>query len=126
MFPADVRGAAIGIAASAHFLLNAVLAVLYPMLFEALGAAATLSMLFVCAKAAFGFAFAAAPETRDASPSEIAARVRHADPSARFLSVREQGRAAGRQSGEGGGVREREGKVRPRGDGDVCVVGRDG
>ena len=104
MFPADVRGAAIGIAASAHFLLNAVLAVLYPVLFEALGAAATLSILFVCAKAAFGFAFAAAPETRDASPSEIAARVRHADPSARFLSVREQGRAAGEAVGEGGGA----------------------
>ena len=104
MFPADVRGAAIGIAASAHFLLNAVLAALYPMLFEALGAAATVSMLFVCAKAAFGFAFAAAPETRDASPSEIAARVRHADPSARFLSVREQGRAAGEAVGEGGGA----------------------
>ena len=104
MFPADVRGAAIGIAASAHFLLNAVLAVLYPVLFEALGAAATLSILFVCAKAAFGFAFAAAPETRDASPSEIAVRVRHADPSARFLSVREQGRAAGEAVGEGGGA----------------------
>ena len=104
MCPADVRGAAIGIAASAHFLLNAVLAVLYPVLFEALGAAATLSILFVCAKAAFAFAFAAAPETRDASPSEIAARVRHADPSARFLSVREQGRAAGEAVGEGGGA----------------------
>ena len=104
MFPADVRGAAIGIAASAHFLLNAVLAVLYPVLFEALGAAVTLSMLFVCAKAAFGFAFAAAPETRDASPSEIAARVRHADPSAMFPSFREQGRAAGEAVGEGGGA----------------------
>ena len=104
MFPADVRGAAIGIAASAHFLLNAILAALYPVLFEALGAAVTLSMLFVCAKAAFGFAFAFAPETRGASPSEIAARVRHADPSARFSSFREQGRAAGEAVGEGGGA----------------------
>ena len=104
MFPADIRGAAIGIAASAHFLLNAILAALYPVLFEALGAAVTLSMLFVCAKAAFGFAFAFAPETRGASPSEIAARVRHADPSARFPSFREQGRAAGEAVGEGGGA----------------------
>ncbi len=103
MFPADIRGAAIGIAASAHFLLNAILAALYPVLFEALGAAVTLSMLFVCAKAAFGFAFAFAPETRGASPSEIAARVRHADPSARFPSFRERGRAAGEAVGEGGG-----------------------
>ena len=103
MFPADIRGAAIGIAASAHFLLNAILAALYPVLFEALGAAVTLSMLFVCAKAAFGFAFAFAPETRGASPSEIAARVRHADPSARFPSFRERGRAAGEAVGGGGG-----------------------
>ena len=104
MFPADVRGAAIGIAASAHFLLNAILAALYPVLFEALGAAVTLSMLFVCAKAAFGFAFAFVPETRGASPSEIAARVRHADPSARFPSFREQARAAREAVGEGGGA----------------------
>ena len=54
-FPSDVRGAAVGVAAAAHFFANATLEALYPVMFEALGAAVTLSMIFVCAKAAFGF-----------------------------------------------------------------------
>ena len=93
MFPVDVRGAAIGVAAFVHFLANALLAVLYPVMFEAMGAAVTFSVLFVCAKAAFGLAAFSTPETRDSSVSEIAVKVRHADPR-RFFSFRDS-RAAG-------------------------------
>jgi MFS family permease len=93
MFPVDVRGTAIGVAAFVHFLANALLAVLYPVMFEAMGAAVTFSVLFVCAKAAFGLAAFSTPETRDSSVSEIAVKVRHADPR-RFFSFRDS-RAAG-------------------------------
>ena len=93
MFPVDVRGAAIGVAAFVHFLANALLAVLYPVMFEAMGAAVTFSVLFVCAKAAFGLAAFSTPDTRDSSVSEIAVKVRHADPR-RFFSFRDS-RAAG-------------------------------
>ena len=93
MFPVDVRGAATGVAASAHFLANALLAVLYPVMFESLGAAVTLSVLFVCAKAAFGLAAFSTPETRDASVSEIAVKVRHADPRRFFFFSFRESRA---------------------------------
>ena len=60
---------------------------------EAMGAAVTLSVLFVCAKAAFGLAAFSTPETRDASVSEIAVKVRHADPRRFFFFSFRESRA---------------------------------
>jgi hypothetical protein len=76
VFPVSVRGAAGGIAATAHWSANLVMSTLFPVVFKQLGGSAAFGTLFFFAVVAWLYTWIVLPETRGLSPAEVGAVMR--------------------------------------------------
>ena len=90
IFPADVRGAAAGLAATANWSANLLVSAVFPAVFKHLGGSVVFGALFCFATMAWLYAWIVLPETRGLSPAEVGAAMRG---------------GGGGGGGEGGGAR---------------------